>query len=70
MLHLEDAQKLLNDATSTWNAILEITDLMTVHEEIQKTQQELEAVATAMKDLPPLQQMKKMGENKKLRGEL
>ena len=70
VLHLEDAKKLLDDATSTWTTMEEIPDLMTVREEVQKTQQELEAVAAMIKDLPPLQQMLKMGENKKLQGEL
>ena len=70
MLHLEDAQKLLNDVIATWTAMEEITDLVTIREEVQKTQQELETVATTMKDLPPLQQMLKMGENKKLQSEL
>ena len=35
---LEDTQNLLDDATSAWSAIEEITDLMTVCEEVQKTQ--------------------------------
>ena len=68
-LCLEDAQKLLNDATSTWSTIEEILDLMTLCEEVQKTQQELQVVTTAMKDFPTLQQMIKMGENKKLQGD-
>ena len=44
--------------------------MMTICKEVQKTQQELEVVATAMKSLPLMQQMTMMGENKKLQGEL
>lgn len=33
VLHLDDAQKLLDDATSTWSSIEEILDLMTVRDE-------------------------------------
>ena len=69
-LRLEDTQKILNDVTATWTAMEEIPDLLTIHKEVQKTQQELEAVATVMKDLLPLQRMLKMGKNKKLQGEL
>ena len=45
-------------------------DMMTICKEVQKTQQELEVVATAMKGLPLMQQMTTMGEKKKLQGEL
>ena len=34
MLHLEDAQKLLNDVIATWTAMEEITDLVTIREEV------------------------------------
>lgn len=54
MLHLEDAQKLLNDATTTWTMMEEIPNLVTIREQVQKTQQDLEAVTVAMKYLPPL----------------
>lgn len=69
-LRLEDAQKLLNDATATQTTMEEIPNLVTVYVQFQKTQQELEAVTVVMKDLPPLQRMLKMGENKKLQGKL
>ena len=69
-LQLEDAKNLLKDATATWTAMEEIPDLVTFHEQVQRTQQDLEVVIFVMTDLPPLQRMLKMGENKKLQGEL
>ena len=42
----------------------EIDNLVAVHLELQRNQQELDAVAAMMKDLLPLQCMMKMGENK------
>ena len=70
MLRLENTQKLLDNVTYAWSSTEEIPYLMTVHKEVWKTQQELEVVTTAMKDLPPLQWMKNMGETKTLQGEL
>ena len=40
-LRLEDAQKIPNDATTTWTMTEEIPDLVTIHEEVQKTEHEL-----------------------------
>ena len=66
VLCIDKIQKLLDEATSTWSTIEEISDLIIVCEEVHKTHQELEAVATTMKDLPTLERMKIMGENKRL----
>ena len=43
---------------------------MVVREDLQKNQQELEEVVATMKDMPLLQCMLKMGENKRLQTEL
>ena len=69
-LCFEDTQKLLEDITSTWATMEEIDDLIAVFIKLQKNQQELDVVATTMKDLPPLQRMMKMGENKRLQTKL
>lgn len=45
----------------------EIDDLVAVRTKLQRNQQELDAVAAMMKDLPPLKCMMKMGENKSCR---
>ena len=65
-LCLEDTQKLLEDTTFTWVAMEEIDNFVAVNEELQKNQQELDAVTAVMKDMPPLKHMLKMGENKRL----
>ena len=44
----------------------EINDLVAFHIELQWNQQELVTITTMMKDLPPLQCMMKMGDNKRL----
>ena len=66
MLRLDDTQKLLEDTTSTWDAMEEINDLVEVRATLQKNQKEPDAVASMMKDMTPLQRMSKMGENKRL----
>lgn len=53
-LWLEDVHKLLNDATTTWTAMEEIMDLVTIRKQVQRTQWDLEAVTAVMKDLSPL----------------
>ena len=67
---LEDAQKLLDETTNAWTVMNANEDLVNVHEAIHKTQQEMDTVATAMKDLPPIQRMMKMGETKKLQNQM
>ena len=69
-LCLKDTQKLLEDTTSTWATIEEIDDLVVVHTKLQRNKKELDVVAAIMKDLPPLQHMMKMGENKILQAKL
>ena len=69
-LHLADTQKLLDNTTSTWATMEELEDLVEVCIALQKNQQELDAVADAMKDLALLQCMLKIGENKRLQTEL
>ena len=48
----------------------QINDLVEFYAVLQKNQQELDRVTAAIKDMPPLQCMLKMGENNKLQSEL
>lgn len=66
LLFLDNTHKFLEDTTFTWDSMEEIDDLVEVCAVLHKNQQELDTVVVAMKDMPPLQRMLKMGENKRL----
>lgn len=69
-LILKDTQKLLDETTTSWAVMEEIKGLVAVWQALPKNQQELEEVTTSMKDMPLIQRMLKMGENKRLHTDL
>lgn len=67
---IEEAQKLLEDASTSWQAMDEIDDLVTVHDEIHEIRKEVDTISMSMKALPAIEKMLKMGETQKLQEKL
>ena len=42
--HIHEAQKLLEDASASWQAMDEFDDLITIHDEIQDTQKQVDTI--------------------------
>lgn len=67
---IEEAQKLLEDASTSWKAMDEINGLVIVCDEIQETQKEVDTISMSMKALPAIEKMLNMGETQKLQDKL
>lgn len=68
--HIEEAQKLLEDASTYWQAMDEFDDLVALRAEIQETQTQVDTISTSMKALPAIEKMLQMGETQKLQDKL
>ena len=69
-VRIEEAQKLIDDATQAWTNMEDIEGLIKVWEQLQKTQCEVDAFIGTMKDLLPIERMLKMGERTKLQDKM
>lgn len=63
---IEEDHKLLDDASTSWQSMDEIDDLVIVHDEIQETQKEVDTIFVSIKALLANEKMLKMGEKQKL----
>ena len=68
--HIEEAQKLLEVASASWQAMDEFDDLVAACDEIQETQKQVDTISMSMKALPAIEKMLKMGEMQKLQEKL
>lgn len=67
---IEEAQKLLEDASTSWQAMDKFDDLFVVRNEIKETQKQVGTIFVSMKALPTIEKMLKMGETQKLQEKL
>lgn len=67
---IEEAQKLLEDDSTSWQAMDIIDDLVIVRNEIQETQKVVDTIYVSIKALPAIKKMLKMGETQKLQENL
>lgn len=69
-VRIEEAQKLINDASEAWTNMEDIDGLVKVWQQLQTTQREVDALTGTMKDLLPIERMLKMGEMTKLQAKM
>ena len=67
---IAEAQQFLNEASHTWANMEDIDGLVEVTGVLQKTQRELDALTSMMKDFLPIERMLKMDEPTKLQEEM
>lgn len=65
-----EAQELLEDASTSWQAMDEFDDLVAFCDEIHETHKEVDTISVSMKALLAIEKMLKMGETPKLQERL